>query len=159
MEFLRWTILIIITMVIAPLAQTRAHESIREKCFKLYKVKYFGFLFRAFQDKSPSTHGLILPMLYVQAQGYVIGISNAIFALINYEYFLVDYSVVFGTIACSAFFQFISTGIILMITSVVSKKREDLPKYRAIIKKDKKREREFKEFYEEFERNMTQRNK
>ena len=159
MEFLRCTILIIITMVIAPLAQTIAHGSIREKCFKLYKVKYFGFLFRALKDESPSTHGLILPMLYVQAQGYVIVISNAIFALINYEYFLVDYSVVFDTIAYSALFQFISTCIIFIITSVVSKKREDLPKYRARIKKDKKRERELKEFYEEFERNMTQRKK
>ncbi len=38
MEFLRCAILIIITMIIAPLAQIRAHESIREKCFKLYKV-------------------------------------------------------------------------------------------------------------------------
>jgi hypothetical protein len=46
-----------------------------------------------------------------------------------------------------------------MITSAVSKKREDLPKYRARIKKDKKREREFEEFYKEFERNMTQRKK
>lgn len=159
MEFLRCAVLIITTMVIAPLAQIRAHESIREKCFKLYKVKYFGFLFKAFQNESPSTHGLILPMLYVQVQGYVIGISNAIFALINYEYFLVDYSVVFGTIACSALFQFISTGIILMITEVVSKKREDLPKYRARIKKDKKCEREFEEFYEEFKRNMTRHKK
>ena len=142
-EILRYVLIVVITMIIAVIFQLKTHLVITECCFKLYKVKYIGFLFRAFQGKSPSTHGLIFPMLYIQAQGYIIGILNICFALINSYFYLVDYKFVFTTLVWSAMYQYVSAGIIIVITEMISKKREKMPKYQAKIKREKKRLNKF----------------
>ncbi len=61
-------------------SQRTAYQSIDENKFKLYKIKKLGFLFKGMQGQSASKHGVIMPMLIIQIQGYLLGLLS--FALV-----------------------------------------------------------------------------
>ena len=111
-------------VVIPIFIQLSAYQSIDENKFKKYKIKKFGFLFKGMQGKSASTHGVILPMLIIQIQGYIIGIITFIFAVINEIL-----KFIYGIEVIVAIVWFIHTVIIVLIatiTGIVSKKRKKI---------------------------------
>ena len=61
-------------------SQRTAYQSIDEHQFMLYKIKKLGFLFKGMQGQSASKHGVIMPMLIIQIQGYLLGLLS--FALV-----------------------------------------------------------------------------
>lgn len=104
--------------------QQTAYQSIDENKFKKYKIKKFGFLFKGMQGKSASTHGVILPMLIIQIQGYIIGIITFIFVIINkIVKFIYEPGVI--VVIVLSIHTFISL-LITTITGIVSKKRKKI---------------------------------
>lgn len=70
--------------------QRTTYQSIDESKFKKYKIKRLGFLFKGMQCQSASTHGVILPMLVLQIQGYILGILTFSFLFINKIFNLIE---------------------------------------------------------------------
>lgn len=104
--------------------QQTAYQSIDENKFKKYKIKKFGFLFKGMQGQSASTHGVILPMLIIQIQGYIIGIITFIFAIINE---IVKFTYILeGIVAIIAIIHIFIIVLIETITGIVSKKRKKI---------------------------------
>lgn len=111
-------------VVIPIFIQLSAYQSIDENKFKKYKIKKFGFLFKGMQGKSASTHGVILPMLIIQIQGYIIGIITFIFVIINkIVKFIYEPGVI--VVIVLSIHTFISL-LITTITGIVSKKRKKI---------------------------------
>lgn len=111
-------------VVIPIFIQLSAYQSIDENKFKKYKIKKFGFLFKGMQGKSASTHGVILPMLIIQIQGYIIGIITFIFVIINkIVKFIYEPGVI--VVIVLSIHTFISL-LITTITGIVSKKRKNI---------------------------------
>ena len=63
--------------------QRTTYQNIDERKFRLYKIKIIGFLFKGMQGESASTHGVILPMLIIQIQGYLLGISSFLLVAVS----------------------------------------------------------------------------
>ena len=82
MQFFVCLIFILVIILFPILSQIRAHQSVDEEKFKHYKLKTFGFLFKGMQGKSVEKHGIIMPMLIVQLQGYIVGILTLCFIII-----------------------------------------------------------------------------
>ena len=75
--YLLWEIFFIsITIALPIFSQRTAYQSIDEDYFKKYKIKKFGFLFKGMQGQYACSHGVILPMLIIQIQGYVLGLEK-----------------------------------------------------------------------------------
>ena len=76
------------------------------------------------QGQSASTHGVILPMLIIQIQGYIIGIITFIFAIINE---IVKFTYILeGIVAIVWFIHTVIIVLITTITGIVSKKRKKI---------------------------------
>lgn len=101
--------------------QKTADQSIDENKFKKYKVKNLGFLFKGMQGESAKTSGVILPMLAIQIQGYVVGISTFLFILINDVLNFLEESI--GVVIIILFIHVFISILITIITGIVSKKR------------------------------------
>lgn len=82
-EVLFWIFIIIAIVAVPVLGQIHMEQSINEKGLKLVRIKRFGFLFRGIRGESPSSHGVVVPMLYIQIQGYALGILIFIFGIIS----------------------------------------------------------------------------
>ena len=106
--------------------QRTAYQSIDESEFKKYKIKRFGFLFKGMQGESASTHGVILPMLAIQIQGYVIGIATFAFVITNEIWHFLDDAILVVIIAL-----FVHVFIVVLISAtsgIISKKRKEMHK-------------------------------
>lgn len=101
--------------------QRTSYQSIDEDKFKLYKIKKLGFLFKGMQGQSARTHGVILPMLIIQIQGYVVGIVTFCLFIFNKIYSFVNDSILMGIIIL--FIHDIITILITIITGFISKRR------------------------------------
>jgi hypothetical protein len=101
--------------------QQTAHQSIDGNKFKKYKVKKLGFLFKGMQGESARTSGVILPMLAIQIQGYVVGISTFLLILINGVLNFIEESI--GVVIIVLFIHVFISILITIITGIVSKKR------------------------------------
>ena len=74
-EVFIWLFNVAFAILFPILGQIKKYQTIDdEKEFKKIKVKKLGFLFRGINGASPSKDGVVIPMLYVQIQGYVVGI-------------------------------------------------------------------------------------
>lgn len=82
-EMIFWLFIMACVVAFPILGQIKMHQSINEKGLKLVKIKRLGFLFRGMQGESPSTHGVVIPMLYIQIQGYVLGFLILIFGMFS----------------------------------------------------------------------------
>ena len=118
---LHFIFLVILIISIPLFMQRTSYQSINEKKFKLYRIKRFGFLFRGMQGASASSHGVILPMLYIQIQGYVVGILSLILFVISeiYNFFKECFLILIVTM----FIHMFSIIIITVISGFISKKR------------------------------------
>lgn len=114
-------ILVSVIVAIPIFMQQTAYQGIDESKFKKYKIKRFGFLFRGMQGQSASTHGVILPMLVIQIQGYVVGLVTLIFVIINETIHIVNDSVLVTVIVL--FIHAIVAIAITVITGLISKRR------------------------------------
>ena len=121
--FLKLLLVFLIILIISvPLFMQRtSYQSINEKKFKLYRIKRLGFLFRGMQGTSASSHGVILPMLYIQIQGYVVGILSLMLFIISeiYNFFKECFLILIVTL----FIHIFSIIIITVISGFISKKR------------------------------------
>ena len=120
--------------------QRTADQGIDQYNFKRYKIKRFGFLFKGMQGVPANKHGIILPMLIIQVQGYILGISSFFLIMANEMFaFLKDAVIVvviiFFVHVCAITFTTIMTGII-------SKKRDH--------KKEKKQYSHFDRILEKY---------
>ena len=95
--------------------QRTSYQSIDENKFKLYKIKMVGFLFKGMQGQSASTHGIILPMLIIQIQGYILGLLSFATIAINEVFLLSIDEVLFLIITIELF---IHTFVVIMITVI-----------------------------------------
>ena len=102
--------------------QRTTYQSIEEHKFKLYKIKKFGFLFRGMQGESASTHGLILPMLIIQTQGYILGILSFLLVIVNDIFTFFEDSLLL--IVILLFIHILIVIFITVITGLISKKRK-----------------------------------
>ena len=109
-----------VIMTLPIFMQRTTYQSIDERKFKKYKIKKIGFLFKGMQGESASTHGVILPMLIIQIQGYVLGILSFLLAsasdILHFDAILVVIIILF-----------VHTFIVILITIIaglVSKKRQ-----------------------------------
>ena len=114
-------ILVSVIVAIPIFMQQTAYQGIDESKFIKYKIKRFGFLFRGMQGQSASTHGVILPMLVIQIQGYVVGLVTLIFVIINESIHIVNDSVLVTVIVL--FIHAIVAIAITVITGLISKRR------------------------------------
>lgn len=101
--------------------QRTSYQSIDEDKFKLYKIKKIGFLFKGMQGESARTHGVILPMLIIQIQGYVLGICSFCFLIFDEIYqFSIDALLV---IIITLFIHDVVCVLTTIITGFISKRR------------------------------------
>lgn len=100
--------------------QRTTYQNIDERKFRLYKIKKIGFLFKGMQGESASTHGVILPMLIIQIQGYVLGIPSFLLAAVSD---ILDFDAILVVIITLLAHTFIVI-IITIIAEFVSKKRK-----------------------------------
>ena len=109
-------------VVIPIFMQRTTYQSIDERKFKIYKLKKIGFLFKGMQGKSSSSHGIILPMLIIQIQGYIVGILSFSLVVINEIIQLFKDSVLMVIIIL--FIHVFVVILLTMITGFISKKRK-----------------------------------
>ena len=122
MNILIGFILAILIIAIPIFMQRTTYQSIDESKFKKYKIKKIGFLFKGMQGESASSHGIILPMLIIQIQGYVVGIASIVFVVINeISYFVEDAVLV---VIITLFLHVFVAILITIITGIISKKRK-----------------------------------
>lgn len=114
-----WLAILSIAMPI--FMQRTTYQGIDEDKFKKYKLKNLGFLFKGMQCQSASSHGVILPMLIIQIQGYIVGIASFAWIFVNETFHFLNDSAIVVIIAF-----FIHTCVVISITVItgfVSKKR------------------------------------
>ncbi len=71
-------------IILIPLfIQINTYQSIDESKFKKHKIRKFSFLFRGMQGESVCNHGIILPMLIIQIQGYLLGILSIVLLVLG----------------------------------------------------------------------------
>ena len=102
--------------------QRTTYQSIDERKFKIYKLKKIGFLFNGMQGESSSSHGIILPMLIIQIQGYIVGILSFSLVVINEIIQLFNDSVLMVIIIL--FIHVFVVILLTVITGFISKKRK-----------------------------------
>ena len=104
--YLLWEIFFISTTIALPIfSQRTAYQSIDEDYFKKYKIKKFGFLFKGMQGQDACSHGVILPMLIIQIQGYVLGLAQLIFILISKSISFSDkYAIILSGVNTNTYF-------------------------------------------------------
>ena len=102
--------------------QRTTYQSIDERKFKIYKLKKIGFLFKGMQGESSSSHGIILPMLIIQIQGYIVGILSFSLVVINEIIQLFNDSVLMVIIIL--FIHVFVVILLTVITGFISKKRK-----------------------------------
>ncbi len=73
------------------------------------------------QGQSATTCGVILPMLVIQIQGYVVGITTLIFVVINELTKFIEEP--FGIVVIILFSNVLISIIVMIITGMVSRKR------------------------------------
>ena len=113
--FLAYSIFFSVLIIAIPIfSQRTSYQSIDEKKFKLYKIKKFGFLFKGMQGQSASNHGVIMPMLIIQIQGYILGLLSFVLIVIK-EAFLLSMDDVFLIIIITLF---IHTFVVVMTTAI-----------------------------------------
>jgi hypothetical protein len=113
--FLAYSIFFSFLIIAIPIfSQRTSYQSIDEKKFKLYKIKKFGFLFKGMQGQSASNHGVIMPMLIIQIQGYILGLLSFVLIVIK-EAFLLSMDDVFLIIIITLF---IHTFVVVMTTAI-----------------------------------------
>lgn len=101
--------------------QRTTYQSIDENKFKLYKIKNIGFLFKGMQGESARTHGVILPMLIIQIQGYVLGICSFCFLIFDEIYqFSIDALLV---VIITLFIHEFVCVLTAIITGFISKRK------------------------------------
>lgn len=122
--YLLWEIFFIsITIALPIFSQRTAYQSIDEDYFKKYKIKKFGFLFKGMQGQHACSHGVILPMLIIQIQGYVLGLAQLIFILISKSISFSDkYAII--VVILTFIVHLFSVCITTVITGIISKIRE-----------------------------------
>ena len=102
--------------------QRTAHQNIDEDKFKLYKIKHLKFLFVGMQFSSVSSHGIILPMLIIQIQGYILGLLWIILLVCGIIFDFVTKTIVI--IIIILFIHAIVSVVITIITGYVSNNRK-----------------------------------
>lgn len=109
-------------IVIIPIFMQRtSYQSIDETKFKKYKIKRLGFLFKGMQGESATTCGVILPMLVIQIQGYVVGITTLTFVVINELTKFIEEPI--GIVIIILIAHILISIIVTIITGMVSRKR------------------------------------
>ena len=101
--------------------QRTAHQNIAEDKFKLYKIKHLRFLFVGMQGSSASLHGVILPMLIIQIQGYVLGLISIILLICGIIFNFLTNAVI--VIIVILFIHAIISIVISIIAGYISNKR------------------------------------
>lgn len=101
--------------------QQTTYQSIDERKFRKYKLKKLGFLFKGMQGESASSHGVILPMLIIQIQGYVIGIASFSLVVVNEVLQFLEDSVL--VVIIILFIHVFIVILITVMTGFISKKR------------------------------------
>ena len=121
MNILMGFLLAILIIAMPIFMQRTTYQSIDERKFKKYKLKKLGFLFKGMQCQSASSHGVILPMLIIQIQGYIVGVASFAWMIVNEIFhFLNDSAIVVFIAFCIHAFVVV---LIDLITGFVSKKR------------------------------------
>ena len=143
-----------IFILITPLTITfRAHYAIDEYKFKLYKVKYFWFLFTGMRFKSARTHGLILPMLIMQIQGYLFGVASLLIIWLHEAYYIFEESTVVASVIIICFAHEFIITIVMNVTAFVSQKRTKFLRKKS---KEEKKADELIEFSKEINEKMRE---
>lgn len=110
-------------MIAIPIFMQRTtYQSIDESKFKKYKIKRFGFLFKGMQGESASTYGVILPMLFIQIQGYIVGSVTFALVVINEKIKFSD--VLTGIVSLVLFVHVLISIITTVVTGMVGNKRK-----------------------------------
>ena len=121
MNILMGFLLAIIIIAMPIFMQRTTYQNIDERKFKKYKLKKLGFLFKGMQCQSASSHGVILPMLIIQIQGYIVGVASFAWLIVNEIFHFLNDSAIVVFIA----FWIHALVVILidLITGFVSKRR------------------------------------
>ena len=122
MNILMGFVLAIIIIAMPIFMQRTTYQNIDERKFKKYKLKTLGLLFKGMHCQSASSHGVILPMLIIQIQGYIVGVAAFAWMIVNEIFHFVNDSaiVVFIIFWIHAFV----VVFIDQIAGFVSKKRK-----------------------------------
>lgn len=102
--------------------QRTSYQGIDERKFKKYRLNKIGFLFKGMQGQSVSSHGIILPMLIIQIQGYVVGILSFVLVILNEAFHFVKDAVLVVIVIL-----LVHTYVVIfinVITGYISKKRK-----------------------------------
>lgn len=124
-EFILFNIYFCFLIVAIPIfMQLTAHQSIDERKFKKYKIKKIGFLFKGMQGESASTHGVILPMLIIQIQGYALCILTLLFVIVNEIFNFVEVEKSTGIVIIVLLIHVSISTLISITAGIISKKRK-----------------------------------
>ena len=114
--FLAFSLFFSFLIIAIPIfSQRTSYQSIDENKFKQYKIKKFGFLFKGMQGQSASKHGVIIPMLIIQIQGYILGLLSFVLIVIR-EVLLLSMENVFLIIVITLFIH----TFVVIITTVIA---------------------------------------
>ena len=99
--------------ILIPLLITfRTYSAIDEYKFKLYKIKYFWFLFPGIHFVSSKTHGTILPLPIMQISGYLSGIASLLIIWLHEVHYIFEENTVLAFVQIN----FAAHGLIWLIT-------------------------------------------
>ncbi len=122
--FLAYSLFFSFLIIAIPIfSQRTSYQSIDENKFKLYKIKKFGFLFKGMQGQSASNHGVIMPMLIIQIQGYILGLLSFVLIVIK-EALLLSMDDVFLIIIITLFIHTFVVVMTTVITGFVGNRRK-----------------------------------
>ena len=129
--------------ILIPLLITfRSYVQIDEYKFKLYKIKYFWFLFPGIRFVSSKTHGTILPLLIMQISGYLSGIASLLIIWLHEVHYIFEENTVLAFVQIN----FAAHGLIWLITLFSMLYANE--KRTKFLRKKSKKERKLDEFLE-----------
>lgn len=122
MDLIILVIMLVLIVLIPQTMQIRMNKLCTEE-FHHVRIKRLGMFFRVGGGRSAAVDGITVPMLYIQIQGYALGIILAIMGVIWLDFDLARPDVYFLIFIISFFLHLISAFLVSMITLSVGHNR------------------------------------